>query len=245
MRPDIAELGAVAALTDPEYDIFRKAVRILLSRTFIIRGYEKEERLYDFAIRNISLLEAWFSCADITLARDEGLGVIACRSGAEMRTRLSRDETCALLVLRLLFEEKRTEIHLASFPSVTVLDFLQRYRALTDRDLPKTRLADILKRLCAYRLIDTPADPTDPDAPVILYPSLALTLDQAAIREIEDAIKQEDKLRSNAGTRADSGEGMDSADAADRIDDTEVPDAIEAGEDSDAGEYSDAGEDQL
>lgn len=212
MRPDIAEIGAVASLTDPEYDLFRKAVRVLLARTFIIRGFNKEERLYDFAIRNIRLLEAWFSCADISLARDEGLGVIACRSGADMRTRLSRDETCALLVLRLLFEEKRAEIHLAAFPSISVLDFLHRYRALTDRDLPKTRLADIFKRLGAYRLIDAPADPTDPDAPVILYPSLALTLDQAAISEIEDAIRQEEKLRSKTDNSAADGDSAETVD---------------------------------
>jgi len=210
MRPDIAELGAIAALTDPEYDTFRKAVKTLLARTFIIRGYEKEERLYDFSIRSISLLESWFSCAEIHLARDEGLGVIACRAGSEMRSRLSRDETCALLVLRLLFEEKRAEIHLASFPSVTVIDFLHRYRALTDRDITKTRLADIFKRLVSFRLIDAPTDPTDPDGTVILYPSLAMTLDQAAISEIEMAIEQEGRLHSQSATDNESSSTEDS-----------------------------------
>lgn len=195
MRSDASELAGIGALTDAEYDQFRKAARTLLSRTFIIRGFEKEERLYDFAIRNIRILETWFACADIVLARDEGLGVIACHAGPDMRARLSRDETCALLVLRLLFEEKRTEISLAKYPSTLVLDFLQRYRALTDRDLAKTRISDILKKLSSHRLIDVGADASDPDGIIILYPSLALALDHAAIEEIGEAIKSEEQIR--------------------------------------------------
>lgn len=193
MRVESAELEAIAALTDAEYDLFRKAVRSLLAHSFIVRGHRKDGHLYDFSIRNIGLLEAWFSCADIDLVRDEGLGVIACRTGSEMRARLSRDETCALLVLRLVFEEKRKELSLAAFPAITVFDFLQRYKALTDRDLAKTRLAELLKRLAAYRLIGLPQDTIDPEGSIMLFPSLALTLDQVAIEEIETAISQEER----------------------------------------------------
>jgi len=202
MKRDASGLAAIATLTDGEYDLFRKAARTLLSRTFIIRAFDGEERLYDFAIRNITVLESWFGCADIALARDEGLGVIACHAGPEMRARLSRDETCALLVLRLIFEEKRSEITLAKYPSALVLDFLHRYRALTDRELPKTRVSDILKRLAAHRLIDVPSDASNPDGTIILYPSLALALDHAAIREIGEAIKQEERVRAKTAEEA-------------------------------------------
>ncbi len=184
MRTDSSELALIGDLTDGEFDLFRSAIRLFLSRTFIIRGFESDERLYDFVIRNIRMFESWFSCADIELKRDEGLGVICCRGGHELRARLSREETCALLVFRLLYEEKRTEISLARYPSILVLDFVQKYRALTDRDIAKTRLIELLRRLASFRLVGIPPDPADLEGVLVLYPSLALALDWAGIDEI-------------------------------------------------------------
>ena len=191
MRSDASDLALIGDLTDGEYDLFKAAAKALLSKTFIIRGAERDERLYDFAIRNIRLLEAWFSCADADLKRDESLGVIACRPGGEMRLRLGREETCALLVLRLLYEEKRHELSLARHPSVLVLDFAQKYRAVVNAELKKTKLVEILRRLSSCRLVGIPSDPSDPEGIIVLYPSLALTLDQAAIDEISDALHKE------------------------------------------------------
>lgn len=191
MRTDITEIGRIGELPDDEFDLFRSSVQMLLSRTFILRGIEKEERLYDFTIRNITLIDAWFACADAVIKRDESLGVIAWRGGHETRARLGREETCALLVLRLLYEEKRTEITLTRFPSVTVFDFMQKYRAIVEADLKKTRLVDILRRLSAHKLIGIPSDLAGPDSILALYPSLALTLDRDAIDEILASIRKE------------------------------------------------------
>jgi hypothetical protein len=55
------------------------------SKTFIIRGIDKERELYDFAIRNIGIFEAWFLCMDTSLVRDESLGVIAFRGSGNTR----------------------------------------------------------------------------------------------------------------------------------------------------------------
>jgi hypothetical protein len=191
MSIDGTELALIGDLDDGERDLFGDAAETLLARTFIIRGVEKDDRLWDFAIRNIRLLEAWFACANISLKRDEGLGVIALRPSHEMRARLGKEDTCALLVARLLFEEKRTELTLARYPSVRTFDFAQRYRAITGDDIKKTRLSEILRKFAAWRLIDVPSEPTDPEGIIVLYPSLALTLDQAGIDEILAACGEE------------------------------------------------------
>ncbi|HKL85195.1 MAG TPA: DUF4194 domain-containing protein [Treponemataceae bacterium] len=195
MRPDAAGLAIIGELTDSEFDTFRSCVRLLLSRTFLMRSFEKEERLYEFALRNIRLLELWFSCADIELRRDEGLGVIACRSGFEMRSRLGREETCALLVCRIIYEEERGDIRLSRNPSVAVGDFLRRYMTITGIQPKKTRMADVFRRLSFFRLIKLTSDPADPEGLLILYPSLALALDLAAVEEIETALEKEATAR--------------------------------------------------
>lgn len=198
MRINGSELSQLDDLTDSEYDLFSESLATLLSRSFIVRALDREERLYDFTIRNISLIEAWFSCAGIALKRDESLGVISCRPPASMRMRLTREETCALLALRLLYEERRKVLTLAKYPTVPVLDFLSRYRALTDRDLVKTRFVEILRKFNQYKLVSAPEDALDPDAVIGLYPSVALALDQSAIDEISRAIAQEQNTDDDA-----------------------------------------------
>lgn len=191
MRIDANELSLIGELTDSEFDLFRTCVRILLSKTFLIRGFEREEQLYEFALRNIRLLELWFSCADIELKRDEGLGVIACRAGHEMRTRLGREETCALLVFRLLYEERRADLRLSQFPSVTVGEFLRKFQTLTGIQPKKTRMADLFRRFSFFKIVSLSGDPADPDSTIVLYPSLTLALDHDAIEEIEHALEIE------------------------------------------------------
>lgn len=202
MRFDASELALVGDLTDGEFDLFRSCVKQLLSKTFIMRGLEREERLYEFAIRNIRLLELWFSCADAVLKRDEGLGVIACRTGHELRARLARDETCALLVFRLMYEEKRGELSLAKHPSVLGSEFARRLRNVAGIEPKKTRITEVLRRLASFRLIGLPSEVADPDGVIVLYPSLALALDQNSIDEIISALEREQ----TAGGDDDDGE---------------------------------------
>jgi hypothetical protein len=185
MIPEIADLFRIHDLGEEEFALFRSALRVLLSKTFLIRGIERDEQLYDFAIRNLPILDAWFACMEARIVRDEGLGVIAFRGGNETRFRLGREETCALLVFRLLYEERRAELSLSAFPTVTVFDFLQKYGAMVDDQLRKTRLAEVLRRLQTHKLIEiTSSDPTEMEGMIILYPSLAFSVDKDSIDEL-------------------------------------------------------------
>lgn len=189
MIDELEPLSDIAALEESEFDVFTRVVRELLARTFLVRGVD--DRLYDFAVRNFGLLEPYFSCMGAQLRKDEGLGVVAWRGGSETRARFGRDETCALLTLRLLYEEKRNAVSLTDFPTVTVFDFAERFKALTEGDLKKTRLVEMLRRFTAAKLIRSPREESDPDGQLILYPSLALVLDQDGIEEILGFINNE------------------------------------------------------
>jgi hypothetical protein len=182
---DIQGLSLITELTASDFDLFKTAVRTLLAKTFIIRGIEKERELYDFTIRNGSLFDAWFSCMDAYLVRDESLGVVSFRGGGDIRVRLGREETCALLIARLLYEEKRVELFLTAFPTICIGDFVDRYNAMVDEKLTKTRQKEIFRRLQSYKVIafDTP-DFADPEGTMILYPSLAMCIDRDGIDEL-------------------------------------------------------------
>ena len=207
MIEGLEALGELASLEEDDFDLFRRAARELLARTFLLRGVD--ERLYDFAVRNYGLLEPWFSCMGAELRKDESLGVLAWRGGAETRARLGREETCALLALRLLYEERRNQVSLTDYPTVTVFDFVQRYRALTEGDLKKTRLIEILRRFAAAKLVAAPREEADPDGQLVLYPSLALSLDQDGVEEILSFIKSETAPAAAAAAPAESEGGSE------------------------------------
>ncbi len=184
MNQDIEALNKIPDLSSDEFERFKTALRILTSKTFIIRGIDKERELYDFAVRNIDLFEAWFSCMDAALARDESLGVIAFRGQGNTRLFFSRDEICAVLVLRLLYEDKKLEVSLSKFPIVSVREFQDKYNAMTGEDIKKTALIKVLTRLSSCKLISVEsADYADPEGIIQLYPSIPLSIDRNALDE--------------------------------------------------------------
>ena len=184
MNQDIDALVLVRDLSSDEFERFRTAVHILTSKTFIIRGIDKERELYDFTIRNIALFEAWFSCMNANLVRDEGLGVIAFRGSGSTRLYFSKDEICAVLVLRLIYEEKRLEVSLTKFPVISISDFQDKYNAMTGEEIKKTALINVIRRLSSCKLVSVEAqDYSDPEGILQLYPSIPLSIDRNALDE--------------------------------------------------------------
>ena len=182
MNRDIDALNLIRDLSSSEFERFKTAVRTLTSKTFIIRGIDKERELYDFTIRNIALFEAWFLCMDAEIVRDESLGVIAFRGQGSSRLYFSKEEICAVLVLRLLYEEKRLEVSLTKFPVTSIKDFQGKYNAMTGEEIKKTPLIKVLTRLVSCKLIFVVShDYSNPEGIIQLYPSIPLSIDRNAL----------------------------------------------------------------
>ena len=182
MNRDLDDLSQIQYLSIDEFERFKTAAQTLTSKTFIIRGIDKERELYDFTIRNIRLFEAWFSCMGSSLVRDESLGVIAFRGSGNIRHYFSKDEICAVLVLRLLYEDKKLEVSLTKFPILSVRDFQDKYNAMTGEEIKKTALIKVLSRLSSCKLISVESnDYADPEAIIQLYPSIPLSIDRNAL----------------------------------------------------------------
>ncbi|GBU26869.1 hypothetical protein R84B8_00384 [Treponema sp. R8-4-B8] len=182
MNQDLDALVLIRDLSSDDFEKFKMALHILTSKTFIIRGIDKEQELYDFTVRNSALFDAWFSCMDATLVRDESLGVIAFRGLGNTRLYFLKEEICAVLVLRLLYEDKKLEVTLNKFPMVTVRDFQDKYNAMTGDEINKTTLKKVLTKLSSCKLISVESqDYADPEGIIQLYPSIPLSIDRNAL----------------------------------------------------------------
>ena len=194
MNRDLDALNKIQNLSSDEFERFKSAVKTLTSKTFIIRGIEKERELYNFTIRNIALFDAWFLCMDASLSRDESLGVIAFRGAGNNRIFFSREEICAVLVLRLIYEDKKLEVTLAAFPAITIADFQQKYNAVTGDEIKKPALINVLRRLSSCKLITVDSqDYSDPEGLIKLYPSIPLSMDRDALDEAVALLAENDK----------------------------------------------------
>jgi hypothetical protein len=130
---------------------------------------------------------------DASLVRDESLGVIAFRGQGNTRFHFSREEICAVLVLRLLYEDKKREVSLASFPVVTISDFQQKYNAMTGDEIRKTALINVLHRLSSCKLVAVDSqDYADPEGLILLYPSIPLSIDRDGIDEAVRFLRSKD-----------------------------------------------------
>ena len=205
MSLDLQAMGLIRDLSAADFELFRAALAILTSRTFIIRGIDRERELYNFTVRNAALFEAWFSCMDGGLVCDENLGVAAFRGSGRTRLYFSREEICAVLVLRLLYEEKRREVTLAAFPVLTIMDFQQKYNAMTGIQIRKTALINVLRRLSSCKLIAVDADDyADPEGLIRLYPSIPFSMDRAALEEAMAFLAEKGAAEEEDGGEADA-----------------------------------------
>ncbi len=183
-------LEQVLHLRGEDRETFSQVIRRLLSEVFLIRSVKEEERLYQFALRNFGALEEWFAYIGLSVLKDEGLGVITYRGEHGDRSKLNVDETLGILVLLILYNEKRNELTLHSEVTVRQLEFQDRFRVLTERSIPKTRFTGMLRRLQSLKLLRVQGEVEDPESLLLLYPSIPFVLDGRDVEELFASILQ-------------------------------------------------------
>lgn len=181
---------SLSRLSEPEREQFRVAVNFLFTEGFLIRAIDQHERSYRFVLSNLDVVEGYLEYAGWSLRREETLGIIALTGPASARLRLRKEESIVVLILRLLYEEKAGEIELHGERTVRRHEIQDRYRALSGAVIKKTPFITMLRRFQALRLVRIVGDESDPDATVVLYPSLAFVLDGQSIDELENRLAE-------------------------------------------------------
>lgn len=182
-----------AQLAAGEQTLFAEAVRRLLAEGLIWRGDETDTRSYAFLMRRRELVAEYLQVAGWELRHDERAQVFqaAHRDGAHRR-RLNRDTTIWLLLLRLIYAEKRerVELRLTRYPTVTVGEVAGRYAEFFPGQAvrKKTSLDDALRTLQALKLIRAGGGgvlrAVNNDQVIELLPTLEVVVPATAIAEL-------------------------------------------------------------
>ncbi len=187
-------------LSAREQEMMRRGVRILLSRTFLIRSKERE--LFGFFARSVPYMETWFAPMGYTMFVDRDYGIIMLRDRQEEKA----DAQEIAAINRKIFTIRESVIFCA-----LAWIFMERMSGSMDRsilirpeeltrtleqfgigagfrtDFNKTQIEDALKTLQRFSLVEVKGTLGDEDCVLVLYPTLLFGLD---LKSMEAMVNQ-------------------------------------------------------
>ena len=174
-------------------DKFRIVANKLLNTCFILKRKEDTRDDYFYIIQNKKYCVDYFDLLGYSIDVNESLGVISIRNDfGTGRLRLKKIESILLLILRLLYVEKRKELSLNKDVIVLSDEIQQKYALLnlkTKTRLDKTMLKDTLRIFRKYNLISNlDSDVTLSDARVVIYPSILFALSNDDVTDLYEKV---------------------------------------------------------
>lgn len=168
---------------------FRIAANKLLNHCFLLKKREDTKKDYFFVKQNLELFVTYFDLLGYEVKMNEDQGVIGLVNQFSIgRVELSKYESILLLILRLLYIEKRKE--LATFSEeVTVLmeEIREKYAMLKIKTKPmmdKGMERNFVKLFRKYNLIQNlDTDVNQADARIVIYPSIIMAVTVESVND--------------------------------------------------------------
>ena len=190
---------------------FRIAANRLLNQCFLLKKKEETRKDYVYVRENRAEFAAYFDLLGYELKINEDQGVIGLyNTFGTGRLSLTKYESILLLILRLLYIEKRREISNA-YEEVTVLmeEIRERYQVLKLKTKPvmdkqtERNMVALFRRYNLIRNLDS--DVTKAETRILIYPSILMAV---TVEDIDAFYAMsEKKLKEYADSREDDAEG--------------------------------------
>ena len=143
-------------LSDSEQSKVKEVIQRLMEVNLLIK--DKDRELYATIRRYRTALEGYYRFLGWELVVDERHECVYLHiPDGRLRRRLDREQTLWLLVLRLLYEEKRQGLSLADYPMITLYEIRSKYETFRLEWVNRTAL-DRLVRLCVQAQLIEPLD---------------------------------------------------------------------------------------
>jgi len=192
---------------------FKTAANKLLNNCFIIKKKEDTRNDYIFIIQNKDLFNEYFDLLGYRLEINDMQGVVALTSQQGTgRIRLKKIESILLLILRLLYIEKRKELSLNEEVVVLTDEIHQKYNMLkleAKANLDKTTLRDTVRLFRRYNIVSNiDSDVTLSDARIRIYPSVLFAVPNDNLSSLYEAINEKLKKYMKGGEPSDDEETL-------------------------------------
>ena len=192
---------------------FRVAANKLLNHCFLLKKRDDTKKDYMFVKQNMDMFVSYFDLLGYELKINEDQGVIGLiNQFGTGRVELNKYESILLLILRLLYIEKRKELATYS-EEVTVLmeEIREKYSMLKIKAKPvmdkgmEKNFVKIFRRYNIIQNLDT--DVNQADARIVIYPSVIMAV---TVENVNDYYEMtEYKLKEYAVSKGDASEVED------------------------------------
>lgn len=186
---------------------FRLAANKLLNNCFILKKKPNTKADYMFVLQNKELFIPYFELLGYQVLINEEQGVIGLSNVfGTGRYALSKYESIMLLIMRLLYIEKRKGIGTFSEEVIVLMEEIrEKYNMLKIKAKPtmdKTMERQIISMMKRYNLVmNIDSDVTQAETRIIIYPSIFMAVGTDQINEYYNQIQ--DKLKNYAGGEED------------------------------------------
>ena len=193
-------------------DKFRSAASKLLGECFLLKKHIDTASDYNFVLNNPDAFTVYFEMLGYELIIDEQNGVIALNNRAGSgRIHLKKIESILLLILRLLYIEKKKQLSQINDVIVLADEIYDKYNMLKlNARLDKTAMRNTLGMFQRYRLIgkiDT--DMSNPETRIQIYPSILFAVTIPSLEEMYQKAKEKLDKYSTGGDSLDTGNTAD------------------------------------
>ncbi len=174
-----------------DQDEFRKIMNRLMSTGFILRRKEQTRSDYYFVMRHRAVFERYLDVLDYQIDVNEDYGVIQLLNRENYNhLQLSMYESIILLILRILFDEKKRELSLTDVV-INMGDIQEKYLSMQIRSeqIGKTVLSNALRKFRRYNLIELlDGNRILEESRVLIYDSILMAVRVDDIRRVSELL---------------------------------------------------------
>lgn len=177
-------------ISEQERQKIKGVLNRLLGVNFLVR--EKDRDGYTVVRRHKVAIEQYLQMLGWEMIVDERHECVFLQSpDSSFRRSLDREMSIWLLILRLLYQEKRQGLTISTFPGTTIHEIRTKYETFRLPWLGKTKLDQAI-RLCArYQLAEAlDIDIRSDDCRIVLYHTWLYAIDLEQLDSIEGRIEQ-------------------------------------------------------
>lgn len=181
------------SLSEADKTLLKNVTIRLLKVNYLLRI--NNERLYSFVANNKEIITLFFEYMNFEFKLREDKELIYIKSNDEsLISNINKNETLALLVLRLLYQNKIEEVSLIDEVEITIKEFQNELFAINfdsnnnDR-VRRSTINEMLKIFKQHNIIYYKGDLALDDTIITIYPSIEVAMDFKEISEILTRIK--------------------------------------------------------
>lgn len=189
------------AMLQRDKDEFSRVCNRLMSCCFICKKNEKTKSDYYFIEKWKDVFEEYIGILGYSLEFNEEYGVIQLVNRENYNhLHLKMIESIVLLILRILYDEKKRELSLTDVV-VNVGDIQEKFLTLKirDRQIDKTTLNNTLRLFKRFNLIELlDRNASEEDSRILIYDSILMAVRVDDIRRVSELV---DLYRKRKGTK--------------------------------------------